>query len=955
MLNFNKAYAATSLPGDVVINELMWMGSTLSPADEWIELKNNTNSIIDISNWTITKAATNDADLTIPAGKSIPANGYFLISNYDKTNISSKLDVTSDLVTTDVSLANTSLQLVLKNELSTEIDKAGDGTVTPFAGDNTNKYSMERNAIYSDGSIATNWHTATTTVGFDAVATEKGTPGSINSSDYDHTLPTSIISAINSYYKTSNFPSSISGTASDDNTGVGQVGLRIQKTVSSTTYYWSESANDWTTIETWNATVGTNSWSFDTTNLLAKLTDGVSYTVNSCAIDSSSNLNRETNITDAASQKIFVYDTTPPIVNAGLNKNINSIFSQDATVTGATSYAWTTTSGPGAITFGSATSEDTTISASVDGTYVIKLTATDDATNSAYDEFTLVWDTTPPIVNAGTNKTKNAIYTQDATVTGATSYQWSKTSGPGEITFGSATSEDTTISASVDGTYKIRLTATDDLNNSNYNEFTLIWDKTIPTVSAGTNKTKNAVFTQTGTATDSTSGIASYAWTKVSGPGEITFGSSNAISTTISASVEGTYTLALSVTDNAGNISSNTMTLVWDLTKPVVNAGLDQLKNAIFTQTGSATDTNGIASFAWSKVSGTGAVAFGTINSSSTTISADTNGAYVIRLTATDNAGNVNSDDFDLTWDATLPTGSITINNGNAYTNSLTVTLDLNTTDVSGIKSMAFSNNGVDFTTFEDYTSIKSYTLATGDGVKTVYFKFIDKAGNIGNIVSDSIILDTTIPTDPTVTTSPNEQTLVKGDSINLSGTTEPNNLVTIRIYSDAKFTEYVYADNNGDWSYTITDSTLNQLEAGNHKITITTTDLAGNVSNEKEISSFLLKDKKVASFQPTTVAYTRTAPAIVNVSKTDDSTITTVAPEDGQTKGDETDNSTKTRTLVTLAIIILAIGAIAGGYYGYEWWMDKDKKVEKKDKPQVVVSKEKPKQDKKSEKFGRW
>ncbi|MCD6334669.1 MAG: lamin tail domain-containing protein, partial [Candidatus Latescibacteria bacterium] len=38
--------------GDVVINELMWMGSTASSADEWIELRNTTDSEILLSGWT---------------------------------------------------------------------------------------------------------------------------------------------------------------------------------------------------------------------------------------------------------------------------------------------------------------------------------------------------------------------------------------------------------------------------------------------------------------------------------------------------------------------------------------------------------------------------------------------------------------------------------------------------------------------------------------------------------------------------------------------------------------------------------------------------------------------------------------------------------------------------------------------------------------------------------------
>ena len=88
------------------------------------------------------------------------------------------------------------------------------------------------------------------------------------------------------------------------------------------------------------------------------------------------------------------------------------------------------------------------------------------------------WDTTPPIVDAGTDKTTRDLFTQDATAYDAESdiatYAWTKQSGPGEITFGSADAEDTTVRASEDGTYVLRLTVTDKGGNSAYDEMTLI-------------------------------------------------------------------------------------------------------------------------------------------------------------------------------------------------------------------------------------------------------------------------------------------------------------------------------------------------------------------------------------------------------------------------------------------------------------------------------------------------
>jgi len=116
------------------------------------------------------------------------------------------------------------------------------------------------------------------------------------------------------------------------------------------------------------------------------------------------------NVTDAAGNTsllltatAFLIDTVDPVVDAGDDKELNTFIAvQDATVTDdssgvdVTSYVWTKTSGPGTITFGTPNSQDTSITASSEGTYVIRLTASDLAGNSSYGEMTYVYDTTPP-------------------------------------------------------------------------------------------------------------------------------------------------------------------------------------------------------------------------------------------------------------------------------------------------------------------------------------------------------------------------------------------------------------------------------------------------------------------------------------------------------------------------------------------------------------------------------
>jgi len=155
--------------GDVVINELMWMGSYRNADDEWLELRNMTDSDINISSWQLTKLVgfgTNKHEelmLEIPDGRTIPANGFFLISKLDKSN--SAMNVEPDLVDSEVALRDLNLQIKLYkgdwDDSDNLIDTAGDGQGINFDGWHGLFFhlSMERNDVPEDGTLDSNWHT----------------------------------------------------------------------------------------------------------------------------------------------------------------------------------------------------------------------------------------------------------------------------------------------------------------------------------------------------------------------------------------------------------------------------------------------------------------------------------------------------------------------------------------------------------------------------------------------------------------------------------------------------------------------------------------------------------------------------------------------------------------------------------------------------------------------------
>ena len=170
-----------ALRGIALFSAVMWMGDFDSSFNEWIKLWNSTDQPLDLTNWTITSFRNGEEVLmlTIPEG-FIPPLGYFLIANSSAED--SNIAVEPELVTSDVSLPNSRLQLKLYNGPfdgdGLLIDVADDGVGAPAAGDNETKRSMVRHLDVLDGQLRPAWYTADKREGWDVGAEEFGTPGS---------------------------------------------------------------------------------------------------------------------------------------------------------------------------------------------------------------------------------------------------------------------------------------------------------------------------------------------------------------------------------------------------------------------------------------------------------------------------------------------------------------------------------------------------------------------------------------------------------------------------------------------------------------------------------------------------------------------------------------------------------------------------------------------------------
>lgn len=126
---------------DVIINEIAWMGTSVSTNDEWIELYNGGSESVDLSSWHLI-AIDGQPDISFGdacVNTTISAGGYFLLERTDDDSVSG---ISADCIYTGA-LGNTSERLQLLNTGGSVADSVDASDGWP-AGNNTTKETMQR-------------------------------------------------------------------------------------------------------------------------------------------------------------------------------------------------------------------------------------------------------------------------------------------------------------------------------------------------------------------------------------------------------------------------------------------------------------------------------------------------------------------------------------------------------------------------------------------------------------------------------------------------------------------------------------------------------------------------------------------------------------------------------------------------------------------------------------------
>ncbi len=378
-----------------------------------------------------------------------------------------------------------------------------------------------------------------------------------------------------------------------------------------------------------------------------------------------------------------------PVADAGQSQAIvlpTSSVTLDGSASGdpdgtINSYNWSEIEGPSPAVISTPDLVTTNVTTLVQGTYKFQLLVTDDQGAVGMDIVTVTVTNAnrSPIAEAGQTQVivlpiNSAIL--DGSASGdpdgtVNSYSWSEISGPSSATISTPDLVTTNVTALVQGTYKFKLTVTDDQGATGMDIVVI----TVMNPNTGTNQSPVAdagqsqeivLPTSSVTLDGSASGdpdgtVSSYDWSEIEGPSSALISTPDLVTTDVATLVQGIYKFQLIVTDDQGATEMDTVTITVNKgnQSPVADAGQLQgivLPTSSVTLDGSASDDpdGTVNSYSWSEIAGPSSAFISTPDLVTTNVTALVQGTYQFQLIVTDDKGATGKD-----------TVTITVNNAN--------------------------------------------------------------------------------------------------------------------------------------------------------------------------------------------------------------------------------------------------------------------------------------------------
>ncbi|WP_139837593.1 beta strand repeat-containing protein, partial [Acinetobacter baumannii] len=302
---------------------------------------------------------------------------------------------------------------------------------------------------------------------------------------------------------------------------------------------------------------------------------------------------------------------------------------------------------------------------------------------------------------------------------------------------------------------------------------------------------------------------------------------------TLPVLADGPHTITVTATDAAGNVGNDTAVVTIDTVAPVVSFTDASTNDTTPALTGTIDDptatvvvtVDGVDYPALNNGDGTWTLADNTLP-----VLAD--GPHTVSVTATDVAGNVSTPvTGTVTVDATAPTLAITTDDlalaaGEDANITFTFSEAVTGFDVSDITVVGGTLTGL--TTTDNITWTAVFTpdgTGTAPSIAVADGSYTDVVGNLGtgDVLdgTDGFIVDLVAPVVTFADVSTNDTTPA------LTGTIDDPTATVVVTVDGVDYP----AVNNGDGTWTLADNTLPVLADGPHTVSVTATDVAGNVS----------------------------------------------------------------------------------------------------------------------------
>lgn len=297
----------------------------------------------------------------------------------------------------------------------------------------------------------------------------------------------------------------------------------------------------------------------------------------------------------------------------------------------------------------------------------------------------------------------------------------------------------------------------------------------------------------------------------------------NAGGSTYTVSSDGVYTLTATAFDMAGNLATQTGTVFYDGTSPIVSLTIPPANGSNGWNRSSVTASASVSD----ATSGAASV---DINGSGSTFTVSADGIYNLTATGYDVAGNSATQNGTIRFDATAPVLSVNAlspdGSGGWYVSDATVTASAG----DALSGLAGVEHRVDGGSWMPGASV----TISDDGSHLVEFQATDLAGNTATS-SQTVSVDQTPPLSAFTSPAEGSSTFVHGEAVfdgrTLDVTSGPQ---AAQISLDGGSTWQPLTITGNDWTYTWDTSAVPN---GTYTILVRASDVAGNEEHTASVA----------------------------------------------------------------------------------------------------------------------